>query len=360
VLGASGSDGLLDDDLVLSGSGLVPNQPGLFFQGDNLIGGGAGAQFGDGIRCCGQNIVRLQVVVASTSGDASTSVSIAGHAPAGTVQAGDEKCYQLWYRDPAGSPCGSTFNLTNAFSVTWTAGGTPSVSNVSDTTPAPGQVVTIDGAGFVPDPAFFCGPPFLATGASATQVTAVTANGPAGTFAFGVANADVAQGWGTGPGQMLPPPVPGVDLTQGFGQTLEVDASEIVMTGMTVTTSPPPPAMTPLPVALVNGQICIDFAPFGNWNGGEGVEVEFHFNAAGTHCDFFHTQMRLAPTDGTTPPNASQCAARVGDAVVTMVAALGGACKDIQLSVNGTTLCLFFPGATITSLHPYSHVTVYP
>jgi hypothetical protein len=99
----------------------VRSQPGLFFQGNNTIGGGTGVSFGDGIRCCGQNVVRLQVVVPPPPqpSTATLSVTITNTGPAGTVNPGDNKCYQYWYRDPGSSPCGSNFNLSNAVSITW-------------------------------------------------------------------------------------------------------------------------------------------------------------------------------------------------------------------------------------------------
>ena len=116
LIGA-GSNSVSAGDLALSASNALPGQPGLFFQGDNAINGGNGNVFGDGLRCCGGNVIRLQVVVPDANGNAATSVNIAA---SGGVSPGDTKCYQYWYRDPAG-PCGSGFNLTNGYQVSWGA-----------------------------------------------------------------------------------------------------------------------------------------------------------------------------------------------------------------------------------------------
>ncbi|MDP6989966.1 MAG: hypothetical protein QF903_10845, partial [Planctomycetota bacterium] len=116
TLAASGSDSIGAADLVLEASGALPGQPGLFFQGVNFINGGSGVIFGDGLRCCGGSVVRLQVVVPDSAGDAATSGDIGG---TGGVVPGDTRCYQYWYRDPSGSPCGSGFNLGNAVQVDW-------------------------------------------------------------------------------------------------------------------------------------------------------------------------------------------------------------------------------------------------
>ncbi|MAF67590.1 MAG: hypothetical protein CMJ84_18285 [Planctomycetes bacterium] len=114
IIGTSGSTSIAAGDLVLAGSQLVPNQPGLYFQGDNAVSGGNGVTFGDGLRCAGGNVVRLQVRVASGSGTSATTIDIAAK---GGVSAGDTKHYQVWYRDPASTPCGTTFNLSNGVSV---------------------------------------------------------------------------------------------------------------------------------------------------------------------------------------------------------------------------------------------------
>ena len=110
TLDADGSNGG-----TLNAGNAIPSQPGLFFQGNNSIGGGNGIVFGDGLRCCGSGIVRLGVVLPDGTGAASYSNTQAS----GGANAGDTKCYQYWYRNPNGSPCGAGFNLSNAVSITW-------------------------------------------------------------------------------------------------------------------------------------------------------------------------------------------------------------------------------------------------
>ena len=116
VLTASGTSSVSAQDLRLEAFGLDPNQPGLYFQGDNQIAGGLGVAFGDGLRCAGGEVVRLEVVVADSFGDSSTAAPVATR---GGASAGDVKRYQLWYRNPGTSACLSGFNLTNGFEVAW-------------------------------------------------------------------------------------------------------------------------------------------------------------------------------------------------------------------------------------------------
>jgi hypothetical protein len=117
ILSASGTTSVGAGDLVLSGSQLIASQPGLYFQGNNAVNGGSGVTFGDGLRCAGGNVVRLQVKVADSSGASSTTIDIGS---AGGVSAGETKRYQLWYRDPQTSMCGTTFNLTSGIEAVWT------------------------------------------------------------------------------------------------------------------------------------------------------------------------------------------------------------------------------------------------
>ncbi len=118
VLTASGSDSIGAADLVLSSANAIVSQPGLYFQGNNAINGSNGNVFGDGLRCAGGGVVRLQVRFSDGSGGSSTTVDIGAK---GGVSAGDVKRYQHWSRDPNTSPCGSQFNLSNGIEITWTA-----------------------------------------------------------------------------------------------------------------------------------------------------------------------------------------------------------------------------------------------
>ncbi len=115
TLTASGSPSISAGNLVLSGSTLQPGQAGLYLQGNNATGGGNGTAFGDGLRCAGGGVVRLQIRNSGMLGASSTTVDVAA---TGGVTAGDVKRYQLWFRDTAG-PCGSGFNFTNGIEVTW-------------------------------------------------------------------------------------------------------------------------------------------------------------------------------------------------------------------------------------------------
>ena len=117
VLSASGSASVAAADLVLSASQLTPG-PGLFFQGDHAVQGGAGVAFGDGLRCAGGGVVRLEVGFANAANQFSVS-STNDIAAKGGATAGETKLYQFWYRDSGGSPCGTGFNLSNGYEVIW-------------------------------------------------------------------------------------------------------------------------------------------------------------------------------------------------------------------------------------------------
>ncbi len=113
LLSSSGSGSVAADDLALTGSQLPPGVPALFFAGTSVIAGGA--LFGDGLRCAGGQLTRLEIAFVDGGGQASTTVGIAAALGAAT---GTQSVLQLWYRDPAG-PCGTAFNLSNAIDLIW-------------------------------------------------------------------------------------------------------------------------------------------------------------------------------------------------------------------------------------------------
>ena len=119
ILSASGSASIAANDLVLSATNLTSG-PGLFFQGNNAVNSGNGNGFGDGLRCAGFNVVRLEVQFANAANGftADSTISISSR---GGMSVGDTKRYQFWYRDANGSPCNSGFNLTNGYEITWGA-----------------------------------------------------------------------------------------------------------------------------------------------------------------------------------------------------------------------------------------------
>jgi hypothetical protein len=118
LLGATGTASVATDTLVLAGSGM-PSSSALYFQGSTAAGGGNGVAFGDGLRCAGGAVVRLSTKtnVGGLSqypevGDLSVSVR-------GGVAPGNQRVYQVWYRNAASFCTSDTFNLTNGLVVDW-------------------------------------------------------------------------------------------------------------------------------------------------------------------------------------------------------------------------------------------------
>lgn len=105
-----GSTGVASDDATVLGSGLVPAVPCLLFSGPVLLNGGAGAPFGDGLRCAGGPLQRLGVRFASGAGTATWGPGLAALAG---WSAGETQIVQIWYRDVPGL-CGPGFNTSSA------------------------------------------------------------------------------------------------------------------------------------------------------------------------------------------------------------------------------------------------------
>lgn len=97
----------------------VPDTSVLFFQGSGDVAGGAGAVFGDGLRCAGGAVIRIgtrSAVGGSASYPAAGEPSISAR---GLVPGPGRRWYQAWYRNSAAFCTPSTFNLSNALRVDW-------------------------------------------------------------------------------------------------------------------------------------------------------------------------------------------------------------------------------------------------
>jgi len=117
-LTASGVASLSADTLVLHGENTENSQSGLYFQANNDLS--PGSLWGDGLRCAGGSLKRLGVRFSDATGYSDTSAwATSISVRAGNILAGDTKYYQLWYRNPFNSPCGSDFNASNGVAVLW-------------------------------------------------------------------------------------------------------------------------------------------------------------------------------------------------------------------------------------------------
>ncbi len=96
------------------------NGPVLYFQGTAQFANGLGSVLGDGLRCAGGSVLRLEIVVNSGGNShyprvGDPSISVKGLCTPGIV-----RTYQGWYRDSLMSFCTpETYNLTNGVALAW-------------------------------------------------------------------------------------------------------------------------------------------------------------------------------------------------------------------------------------------------
>jgi Tol biopolymer transport system component len=128
LLRAFGRSSVSNDEVTLLAVGLPPATSALFFQGTLRENGGAGAVFGDGLRCAGGTLVRL-ASYGVTAGTAAIGYSGGGGLGNGTTTpihtlgslptSGGTRTYQVWYRNSAVYCTPSTFNLSNGVEISW-------------------------------------------------------------------------------------------------------------------------------------------------------------------------------------------------------------------------------------------------
>ncbi len=120
-LEAFGVASVTNDALGLSVSSAPPAAAVLFIQGSDRQSGGAGAIFGDGLRCVAGTVIRLGL--SNATGGTARYGAPYGDEPVSTRgavgPAGGTFHYQAWFRDPAPLCTSSTFNLSNGTSVVW-------------------------------------------------------------------------------------------------------------------------------------------------------------------------------------------------------------------------------------------------
>ncbi len=114
TLTGSGNASLSNDTLQMDVVGVPGAKPGLIIRGNNQIANLAG----DGLLCAGGGSMRSQVQVTVAG---ATSFTDFNGGPFGTVaNIGTPTNFQFWYRDPQSGPCGTGFNFSNGWTVTYT------------------------------------------------------------------------------------------------------------------------------------------------------------------------------------------------------------------------------------------------
>jgi hypothetical protein len=117
-LQTSGIARITDDTFHVNGL-RMPNSSALYFQGTTQVAAGAGGLFGDGLRCTGGSVIRLDTETNSAGSSTYPSGAQLPVSIKGAVTAGATRNYQIWYRNAASFCNPETFNLTNAASVVW-------------------------------------------------------------------------------------------------------------------------------------------------------------------------------------------------------------------------------------------------
>ena len=113
ILYTTGTSVVAFDNLVFHLAQGRPGMPAMLVQGSSLIS----IPFKDGVFCMGGPTERIEVIILDAVGSGSTTSSIVtgGSIPIG----GGTRYYQMWYRDPVFSPCGTGSNFSQGIMISW-------------------------------------------------------------------------------------------------------------------------------------------------------------------------------------------------------------------------------------------------
>jgi hypothetical protein len=109
----TGTTSVSTNNFALVCNGLPPNTNGLFYFGPNEIL----QSFGNGFRCVGGTVVRLNVLQVSGAGVAVRPLDFNNMPAGGAILPGATWKFQFWYRNPAAG--GAGYNLSNGLSATF-------------------------------------------------------------------------------------------------------------------------------------------------------------------------------------------------------------------------------------------------
>lgn len=113
-----GVPSIFTDTFSFNITGVNGSKPCLLIRGNNQAGGAMGVPAGDGLLCTTGGSQRSQVQM-TDAGGTTTFSDWNGSGLGSVANAGAATNFQCWYRDPVGGPCGSGFNFSNGWTVTY-------------------------------------------------------------------------------------------------------------------------------------------------------------------------------------------------------------------------------------------------
>lgn len=130
-LALTGNPSLSNDTVTITATDERPNVTSLFLQGNNVLA--SGVVFGDGVRCAGGQLLRLNSPGGTPADGAGTvvyptpvftqPVSVRAAALGQPISAGQTRWYQTYYRDPdlnfCPAPTGNSWNVTHGVALVW-------------------------------------------------------------------------------------------------------------------------------------------------------------------------------------------------------------------------------------------------